>query len=336
MEAPLWGLHSFMKVNFLTTTNTSNGYGMTREYFLKYLPKFGVQLEDHKAENPITLILHIPPAIQHVKKGIKVLYTMIEGDEVPESWKRYLAMADHILVPTDFVKKTFEKAGFEAHTIPLGYDPDLFTNAGVRENEVFTFFHYEAFQDRKGWQDLLEAWYLSGLAEEELNCKLILKTVKTYRDIYEKLHDESFDTFLPYNAKIVCGELPHHCMFDMLSEADCFVFPSRGEGFSLPPIEAMATGLPTIITKGHSHMDYYNEDYMYGVDCNIKIPAVYHSWEDQGNFVRCNPLDLANVLKHVYENRTEAVIKGQASVEYVKKYVYSETARKMFEFLCRL
>ena len=325
-----------MKVNFLTTTNTSNGYGMTREYFRKYLPRFGIELDLPNANNPINLILHIPPAIQHVKKGIKVLYTMIEGDTVPDSWKPYLAQADHIIVPTTFVQEAFARAGFEATVIPLGYDPDVFFNQGVRQTEVYTFLHYEAFQDRKGWEDLLEAWFMSGLAEEEHNVRLVLKTVKSYKEVYERLHADNFDTYLPYNVKVVCGELPHHSIVDLLSTTNCFVFPSRGEGFSLPPLEAMATGLPTVITKGHSHMDYYNEDFMYGVDCNIKIPARYHNWEDQGSFVRCKVEDLAHTLRHVYDHQEEAIIKGQASVEYVKKYIYSETARRLFEYLCHL
>lgn len=325
-----------MNINFLTTTNTSNGYGMTREYLLKYLPSFGIELDSPNAGNNIDLILHIPPTIQFSKAPIKILYTMIEGDTVPDSWKPYLEMATKIVVPTTFVQEAFKRAGFETTVIPLGYDPEVFTNLGIRNNPVYTFTHYEAFQDRKGWQDLWEAWYLSGLAEEELNCQLILKTIKPLEEVYKRLHGENYDTYVPSNVKIICGELPHHCILDILGITDCFIFPSRGEGFSLPPLEAMATGCTTVITKGHSHMDYYNEDFMYGVDCDIKIPARYPNWEDQGNFVRCDPRELARVLRHVYDNKEEATIKGQASVEYVKKYVYSETARKLAELICQL
>lgn len=309
---------------------------MTREYFEKYLPRFGVELESPKAGNPVTLILHIPPSIQFVKSPIKVLYTMIEGDTVPDSWKPFLELADKIVVPTHFVQKVFARAGFEAHVIPLGYDPDIFRPVERKVHKPFTFFHYEAFQERKGWRDLFEAWFLSGLAEEEENAKLVLKTISSYKQVYEMLHGDNFDTWVPNNVKVICGELPHRSIFDLLTEVDCFVFPSRGEGFSLPPIEAMATGLPTIITKGHSHMDYYNEDFMYGVDCNIPIPARYQNWEDQGNFVRCNTLDLANTLRHVYDNQDEARAKGQASVEYISKYVYSESMAQLAKFLCQL
>ena len=305
---------------------------MAREYLSKYLPQFGIELERNSKENDIDFILHIPPAIQHSRAKIKVLYTMIEGDEVPHSWDKFLDEATHIITPTAFVQKAFENSGYDSVVIPFGYDPDVFKDSGIRNNDVFTFLHYEAFQDRKGWEDLMDAWLLSGLAEEENDCRLILKTIKPIDEVYKKIEDK----FLAKNIRIVLGELPHHSLYDMLSEADCFVFPSRGEGFSVPPLEAMATGCPVILSKGHSHMDYYNEDYMYGVKCDIKIPARYQNWEDQGNFVRCDVNELAKVLRHVYDNRKEAMLKGKASVEYVKKYSYIESARKLAEYLCQL
>lgn len=317
-----------MKINFITTKNHGNGYGMTREYFKKFLPLNGIEISGEQQD--VALILNTPPGIIHAKSKIKILYTMIEGDAVPPSWIEYLEMADHVVVPTTFVQKAFKKAGIESTVIPLGYDKDLFKPV-KRNNPVYTFLHYEAFQDRKGWKDLLYAWMHSGLAENEFECQLVLKTVQTFDYVYKALEDEMIA--LPYNVKIICGELPHKSMPHLLETADCFVFPSRGEGFSLPPIEAMATGLPVILTKGHSHMDYYNEDYMYGVDCDIKVPARYHDWEDEGNFVRCTAEDLGEILKHVYENQDEAKEKGRASVEYVKEYRYDKSVSKLAKFI---
>lgn len=307
---------------------------MTREYFKKYLPKNDIILEPSTSGNHVTFILHIPPAIVHAKSPIRVLYTMLEGDTVPDSWYQYLTQATHILVPTTFVRDTFKKAGFDSTVLPLGYDADIFKPVERVESDTFTFLHYEAFQDRKGWEDLLDAWIISGLAQEEEKARLIFKSIKPFTEIYEKLKSRNID--LPGNVKVICGELPHQSLFDILSTADCFVFPSRGEGFSLPPLEAMATGLPVILSKGHSHMDYYNEDYMYGVDSSIKIPARYSNWEDQGDFVRCNVDALAHTLKHVYNNREEARSKGRGAVEYVSKYSYDVVAKNIADYLCQI
>lgn len=320
-----------MNINFLSVTppNTHNGYGMCKKYLIKYLEKEGIHLQSEYSNQDITLIFHIPPAIQHAKGRVKILYTMLEGDTVPDSWKPFLSLADKIIVPTRFVQETFKRAGFESSVIPLGYESAIFKEVGRQENHPYTFLHYEAFQDRKGWQDLLDAWFTS-LHEEEFDARLLLKTIRPYSEIPEEVKQ-----FV--NVKVISGEIPHHALFDIMSEVDAFVFPSRGEGFSIPPLEAMATGLPTILSIGHSHLDYYNEDYMYGVPCEIKIPAKYPNWESQGGFVRCNIDNLAGVLKHVYTNREEARNRGHLAASYVKdRYTFSHTARKLAEFLCQL
>jgi len=319
-----------MKVNFLTTTNTGNGYGMTREYFKKFLPQFGIELEPANAGNEWTLILHTPPTIQFAK-GKTILYTMLEGDEGADSWKIYLSMATHIVVPTTFVQDTFKRAGFDSIVCPLGYDGEVFKYKEAPIHTPYTFLHYEAFQNRKGWRDVLDAWLLSGLAEEEGECRLILKTIVEPTKVCQMAEG----LFIPTNVKIICGELPHKCIRDVLSLADCFIFPSHGEGFSLPPLEAMACGLPTILTIGHSHLDLYNPEFMYGVVADKKIPARYDNWENQGNFVRCTVQELASKMRYVYDNQEKAKETGIRSVEYIKKYEYHKTMEVLANHICQ-
>lgn len=48
------------------------------------------------------------------------------------------------------------------------------------------------------------------------------------------------------------GYLPDPVFYALMKRAGVFVFPSRYEGFGLPPLEAMALGVPTIISNAGS------------------------------------------------------------------------------------
>jgi glycosyltransferase involved in cell wall biosynthesis len=45
------------------------------------------------------------------------------------------------------------------------------------------------------------------------------------------------------------GLLPRHELLDLYLRAGCLAFPSRYEGFGLPPLEAMAVGCPVAVAR---------------------------------------------------------------------------------------
>jgi glycosyltransferase involved in cell wall biosynthesis len=52
-------------------------------------------------------------------------------------------------------------------------------------------------------------------------------------------------------------------MRDLYSLADAFVLPTRGEGWGIPVAEAMAMGLPVIVTNYSGPTEYANEENAY-------------------------------------------------------------------------
>ena len=86
---------------------------------------------------------------------------------------------------------------------------------------------------------------------------------------------------------MISERLPWHALRDLYLEHDVFVFPSFGEGFALPVLEAMAAGL-LVIAPAHSGMkDFVNRGNawviectktraQYGVSVQVPLPKLSH------------------------------------------------------------
>ena len=74
----------------------------------------------------------------------------------------------------------------------------------------------------------------------------------------------------PGGARIayITDDLTEQEMASLYAACDVLVHPYRGEGFGLPVIEAMACGLPVIVTAGGSTDDFATDEFAF------RIPSV--------------------------------------------------------------
>src|SRR5439155_8208303 len=61
-------------------------------------------------------------------------------------------------------------------------------------------------------------------------------------------------------VSLVSGYLPPEALLEFLGRMDAFVLPSRGEGFGLCGLEAMATGLPLVATNWSGPAEYLDPE----------------------------------------------------------------------------
>ena len=101
---------------------------------------------------------------------------------------------------------------------------------------------------------------------------------------------------------------------EYLSDADIFLLPSRWEGFGLSLVEAMATGLPSIVSDVPGISEVLGED---GV-CGFKIPP-----EDEG--------EMAMQLKALIENPALREKMGADAVLRSKAFCIRKTAKAYCE-----
>ncbi|MFN8224889.1 MAG: glycosyltransferase [Gaiellales bacterium] len=202
---------------------------------------------------------------------------MFETDQLPPDWMRRLHTVDELWLTSDHALEVFGNAGVPAermHLLPMTLDFDLYDPTVEREPFTlpeqargFRFLTTFEFQERKGWDVLLDAWVRAFDANDDVS--LVLKTFSLHGDTRREVH-ERLDAALAEacrrhgktNAPVVlessvlpAGELPR-----LYAACDAFVLASRGEGWGRPYMEAMAMGLPTIGSGWSGNLAFMDED----------------------------------------------------------------------------
>lgn len=298
------------------------------------LPQRARELLTRPADESTNLLLNMtwPPAIDGISGITRYGYTMFETDRIPAEWASVCNRVQGIFVPCQANADAFRQSGVTVPVTvaPLGVDGDLWPvvdRAQARENRPYTFGFFGTCTGRKNPDGAIKAF------------KRAFRNNKDVRFIWKtrggnfgnggmpalKLMEDD-----PRFALIDKHYMPEEILALLHNEIDCFVFPSRGEGFGLPPLQSMATGMPAIIA-GHSGMlEYANDRYCYVVRNCPKVRATDYpkDWGDAGNWWEPDIDEIAHLMRHIYENREEAHCKGMAAASWVRgKFTWDETIR---------
>lgn len=132
----------------------------------------------------------------------------------------------------------FAVPAWKIEIVPNGVDAEYFTPGG-EEGDYFIFAG--TFEPRKGIDDLLDAWR----ALPRPKPRLVLCGDRGWRT---NVREEEGITITGYVTRDELREL--------YRRAIAFVYPSREEGFGIPPLEALACGAPVIATRTGAIPDF--------------------------------------------------------------------------------
>jgi glycosyltransferase involved in cell wall biosynthesis len=102
------------------------------------------------------------------------------------------------------------------------------------------------------------------------------------------------------------GALSREDMRTLYSLAHVFVLPTRGEGWGLPCVEAMAMQLPVIVTNFSGPTAYLGIDNSFPLDYKLA-----------GGMVEPDAQHLVRLMLHVYTHRHDANEKGLRAREHI-------------------
>ena len=228
------------------------------------------------AGTAVTVRHQWPPNWSRPASGLLVVIQPWEYGALPEAWVQAAGQVDEFWVPSAVVRKMYLDSGIapeKVRVVPNGVDSKTYRPGvapmGLKTRKQFKFLFVGGTIYRKGPDVLLEAYTKAFTAKDDV-C-LVIKDFggdscyqgQTAKDAIAAMQK------LPNAPEILylTGELPAAQMPSLYAACDCLVLPYRGEGFGMPVLEAMACGLPVMVTAGGA-----TEDFVSG-DAGWKIPS---------------------------------------------------------------
>ena len=265
----------------------------------------------------------------------KIGFTMLETTRIPIEWVRQANKMAEVWVPSTFNVKTFQESGVKRpiHVIPLGVDPDYFNPeiVGYPLPDVFSFLSVFEWGERKAPELMLKA-FNDEFRESEpvvLICKVLNSDpgVNLSNQI-EGLRLRRLGGRIVFSVNEV---VPTHQLGVLYRSADCFVSATRGEGWGMPILEAMACGLPVIATNWSAQCDFMRKDNAYPIEVEKLIPAEAKCPYYRGSeWAHPSYEHLRKQMRYVFEHRDEARATGlRAASEVHARWTWGHSAEKI-------
>lgn len=267
--------------NWRGFTDARFGYGAMLSGFLSAVPDT-VTLDPRAS---VSVHMGVPFSCKGFYEGShKVLYTMWETDAMPSRFRAWIDYYDQILVPCEHNVELFSKYHPNVKHVPLGVDCDVWKPMQREQNPVFRIHAGGSLWRRKGLDIVVEACKLLDFPHE-----LHIKLAPHAKD------NPPLETMpqVTFHRKWMSQDETVR----FFNQGDVWVCPSRGEGFGLIPLQAIACGIPTIITATSGQAQFAH--LATGVVGHQKVPTGTGRWDE------ADPSELAAEITRHYRNQQQ-------------------------------
>ncbi len=210
---------------------------------------------------------------------ITIAYSVFESSKLPKSWvKKLNKYFDCVIVADQYLLEVYDACDvtIPIFVLPHGFYLEEFMQVLVKQRspgQPFLFGMCGTFvHPRKNHMLVLEAFMKAFAHDPAVHLKIHTRGPDNaaFKEFMARVHEHGLS-----NVSISHDDLSSKAYREFLRELDCYVLLSSGEGYSLTPREALALGIPVIISDNTAHRTIINSGCVYGVPCDDHHRAYY-------------------------------------------------------------
>ena len=280
----------------------SQGFGIAGYHIVTSLKKMGHEVPFNDPHADILLNFTHPPMFQFHNTGqYNIGYSPWESSEVEPGWVAPMQAVDELWTTSPLIADWFSDATGrdDVQVFQHGID-HIWQPVRRKKRSKVRFLHIGSDAVRKGGQDTFDA-FIAAFGRNNPDVSLTLKTHSSYTMIRRRESPGVLYSPTEYsnNIKHVHGEIPLEEMVALFNSHDVLIYPSYGEGFGFIPLQALASGMPTVQTTTWAPYSHY---VLPGLSVSDTIMETPWPHEHPGKVLKPSLDELTNALIYSYEN----------------------------------
>lgn len=283
-------------------------------------------------------IWHQHDMAQFVGRGKRIGFPIFELDKFSDVEKHNLSYLDKIFVCSSWAKKVILKnidvLEHNVNVIPLGVDCSIFKPCNINSGGPTIFFNCGKWEVRKG-HDILVKMFNEAFDEKDdvqlwLMCDnpfLSEEETKYWQNLY-------YTSKLGSKIRIFSRVHTQEQVYNIMSQVDCGIFPSRAEGWNLELLELMSCGKMVITTDYSAHTEFCNKNNSMLVPILENEKAVDNKWFfGQGNWAKITSNEILLFIEHMKQvhakKQANLLTINNAGIQTAQQFTWQNTAREI-------
>lgn len=310
-----WGAHVH-----LDKIKGMNGYGYATDRTIDSLRRLGHEVEYSTPDADVHIHFDQPHHFNPPSKDIHtVMYLPWESTQVLPGWLEKMNSVDELWTPSPLIAQWYRDLRVKPPVYVFEHGVDKIWAPKQRSTDTtLRFLHVGMEAARKGGHDVMRAF--RDVFADDPNYTLTLKMLSPGWNL---------NTWGKVN--VINQEYSVSEMVELFHEHHVYVYPSWGEGFGLTPLQAMATGMPTIIPSAWAPYGEFLDDRL-----NVSSQKMSSPWPHlhPGKMLAPSQEGIRKSLRWVAENYDSAHEFALAQVPGIQaKYDWDRLTAEAFSAL---
>lgn len=315
-----------MKISFNTPLAASkirnhDGYGYGTERILASLRNLGYEVTENDASADVGFVFNQPQHAKYYGNQYRIILHPWESTLLMPDWPGIMNDCDEVWSPSPLISAWYQEYnGIVKPVYTYEHGIDSVWAPKPREiNGPIRFLHVGGEAYRKGLPETLKAFRAAFQGNPDV--RLTVKLGDAGRGL-------SFNHRSDVDA--IVGKMPFNDLLNLHYQNHIFVYPSWGEGFGFNPFQAMATGMPTIITGAWAPYERFIDP-----ELNVKTHFGPSPWPNHpGEMFKPDHDDLVDKMRWAVDNYDSVHATAQAVAPQIHaEYAWDTVTKTTFEAL---